>query len=630
VHRGRPVSPRKTEGSAVHGLRTFWSELQRRNVLRAGVLYAASAWLLVQIATQVFPFFQIPEWVVRWIVVACVIGAPFWLGLAWFYELTPEGLKRGTEGGPRPPGATGAGRKLDYAIIAVLAVAVVVLAANTLVWRKGAGLQPDDRDVAALLSKVPARSVAVLPMANESGDAGQQYFSDGISEDLITALSQFAGLKVISRNSSFQFRNSDESTAMIGARLGVAHLLEGSVQHDHGEVRIRLELIRAADGTALWSQRYVRPYRDLFSLQDEITAACARALKAKLLAGKGAPPQSDRPPSGNLAAYQTYQQGDFFLYRNTQPDLRTAVEQYAKATQLDPKYAAAWAGQSFAWTVLAESDSDSNAAAQAYDKARTAANTAVSLAPGLAMTHLARGYLLLAADLDWVGAQAEYQRAAQLAPNDSKALFGLGNLAAILGDPRRAVQLTRRALGTDPLHADWYNSLSLYLIALGRLDEAQAAVDRAIEFQPAADFFHLQSTIIAIRRGSADAALEAAGQESSVAWREVATTMARQIGGDHAAADAALKSLIGKLGSVAAYQIAEVYALRGDPDNAFSWLDRALANRDPGIRQLLFDPFLLRYDHDPRFAAFCRKAGLPVPQPAPRAIGAAAPVGPPR
>ena len=595
-------------------LRAFWFELKRRNVLRAGVLYAAAAWLLVQVATQVFPFFGIHEWIVRWIVVACALGAPFWLALAWFYELTPEGLKRETEVAPHESIARSTGRKLDYAIIAVLTVIVVILAANTLVGRKGAGLQAGDADFAAVLAKVPEQSLAVMPLIDEGDNKAEQYFSDGISEDLITALSQFAGLKVIGRNSAFQFRDSQSSPAEIGARLGVAHLLEGSVKHDSNEVRIRVELIKAVDGSTLWSQRYTRPYRDLFKLQDEITAAVALALKAKLMEGNGAVPQDDRPRSGNLAAYQAYQQGDFFLYRNTEADLRKAIDQYTIATSIDPRYAAAWSGKAFAWVALASQGYvDAAGAKRAYAEARAAANTAVTLAPDLATAHLARGYVLLSADLDWAGTQAEYQRAARLAPNNSRAQSGLGNLYAILGQPRRALEPTRRALGTDPLHADWYNLLGQYVKGLGRLDEAEQAARKAIEFQPQADYFHTQLAVIAIQRGDAEAALTLAQKEPSEAWREVAIALARQIGSDPVAADSALQSLIAKFGELAAYQIAEVYALRNDPDDTFKWLDRALASRDPGIRQFLFDPFLQRFKDDPRFAAFGARAGLTTP-----------------
>jgi TolB-like protein len=178
----------------------------------------------------------------------------------------------------------GTGRKLDKWIIAVLVVAVVLLLTNAFVWHKGAGLQSNAADGAAAFASIPAKSIAVLPLSNESGDTSEQYFSDGLSEDLITALSQFAGLKVISRNSSFQFRNSKDTSKIIGEKLGVAHLLEGSVRRAGGEVRISATPVNATDGSTLWSQHYDRPYQDLFALQDDITHAVAAALKAKLLA----------------------------------------------------------------------------------------------------------------------------------------------------------------------------------------------------------------------------------------------------------------------------------------------------------------------------------------------------------
>ncbi|MGH8326194.1 MAG: TIR domain-containing protein [Steroidobacteraceae bacterium] len=185
-------------------------------------------------------------------------------------------------------------------------------------------------------------SIAVLPLANESGDASQQYFSDGISEDLINALGQFPGLKVIGRISSFEFRNSTEDAHSIGAKLGVAHLLEGSVQRSGDMVRVSAELVDTADGTMLWSQHYDRPYKDLFALQDQITQAVVGALRAKLLPGEHAAAQSDRPPSGSLEAYNAFLQGQFYSARDTDADLRKAIGFYTQATQLDPTYALAW------------------------------------------------------------------------------------------------------------------------------------------------------------------------------------------------------------------------------------------------------------------------------------------------
>src|SRR6202167_3103058 len=217
-----------------------------------------------------------------------------------------------------------------------------------------------------------AASIAVLPLANESGEAAQQYFSDGISEDLITALSQFPGLKVIGRSSAFQFRDSKEDSRSIGTKLGVAHLLEGSVRKSGDMIRVSAELIDTADGSMQWSERYDRPYKDLFALQDEITRAVAEALKTKLLAGEHASEQSKRPPSGNLEAYNALLQGSFYHSRKTEADLRKAIEFYTQATELDPRYALAWSGLSSVGTNLGEVFPEGAPAQVAYAKAREA------------------------------------------------------------------------------------------------------------------------------------------------------------------------------------------------------------------------------------------------------------------
>ena len=591
----------------------LFAELKRRNVLRAGAFYVATAWVIVQIATQVFPFYDIPDWAVRWVIAALAIGFPAFIAFAWFYEVTPTGLKRESEVAPGDSISHHTGKKLDRWIIGVLALAVVLLLTNQFVLRRDATSVAGAQAIADKLAKIPAKSIAVLPLANASGDADQLYFSDGLSEDLINALSQFDGLKVISRNSAFQFRDSKDDAQTIGAKLGVAHLLEGSVRRLGDTVRITAQLVNAGDGSTLWSQHYDRPYQDLFALQDEITRAVAGALKARLLAGAAAGAQGDHPPSGNLAAYNAYLQGRFYDARDTQSDSRKAIDAYATATRLDPRYARAWAAMSYRWTWLAGAFLAGAPAQQAYAQARSAADTALALAPDLAAAHRARGLLFLNADLNWTAAEAEYRRALQLAPTDAGAQFSLGNLLAILGRPAQAVDLTRQALAADPLSANTHFWIAGYLLVLGRLDEAEQAIGKAIELQPGAASYHETLADIEIQRGDARAALAAARQEPPGPWHDVAVTLALQIGGDRAAADAALKTLIEKYAHLSAYQIAEVYALRKDPDAMFAWLDRAWANRDPGVGYLLIDPFVLRYRDDPRFAAYCRKVGLPVP-----------------
>lgn len=428
---------------------------------------------------------------------------------------------------------------------------------------------------------------------------------------MITALSQFAGLKVIARHSAFQFRNSRDTSAQIGTKLGVAHLLEGSVQRAGDTVRITATLVKAADGSVVWTQHFDRPYKDLFALQDVITAAVASSLQAKLLNGAGAVVQSDRPPSGSVDAYVAYQHGIAYRERGNEEGLRKAVDSLREAIRLDPKYAAAYAQLSYAWIGLAGTFVEGAQAQQAYSEARRAANKALVLDPNLSLSHQAQTNLLLNLNQDWAEAEVEARRAIQLAPTDPSAQFTLAGILAIQGKASEAAALTRQALASDPRQASRYFWLSTSLTVLGQFDAAQQALETSLALQPGVVTAQVQLTVIAVLRGDAKAAIAAAGKVSEGVWRDVAMALAQQIGGDRMAADAALNQLIANDAAIAAYQIAQVYALRGEADNTFRWLDRAWNNHDTGVGDLLSNPFILRYRDDPRFAAFCKKIGLP-------------------
>jgi TolB-like protein len=464
----------------------------------------------------------------------------------------------------------------------------------------------------------PARSVGSAVVSRAAAPCRPIRWHRGvlygaIATVVVLALGQFPGLKVIGRTSSFQFRDSKEDSRTIGAKLGVAHLLEGSVRKSGDMVRVSAELIDTADGSMQWSQRYDRTYKDLFALQDEITHAVASALQTKLLPGEHAVAQSDRPPGGNLEAYNALLQGRFYQVRATEADTRKAIEFYTQATQLDPRYALAWSGLAETWSTLGGRFLGGAPMQEARANARAAAERSLALSPELAAAHLARGFVLQANDFDWRGAEAEYRRALVLAPNDAGARFFFARLQASLGELEAAIDLTRQALTIDPLRATWHAWLASYLSGLNHLDGAERAIRRAIELQPAAAVNHQRLTIIEVQRGDAQAALAAAQQEPPGSWQDSAVALATQIGADRRAADAALRTLIEKDAGGSAYQIAEVYALRNDAQETFEWLDRAFSNRDSGILYLLFDPFILRYKDDPRFAAFCRKVGLPTP-----------------
>ena len=581
-------------------------------------LYAVGAWLIVQVSGTVLPMLDAPAWLPRSLLFLLAIGFVPALIFSWVFELTPEGLRREGEVPAGQSIMSETGQRMNHMIIAVLVLAVVFFGFDKFVLtpKREAALVGSAHEDAARQAPAPAapandKSIAVLPLANASDNKDEQFFSDGLSENLIIALSQFDGLTVIGRNSSFQFRDSKDDSRTIGEKLGVATLLEGSVQHAGDVVRVSAELINAANGHTLWSERYDRPYKDLFALQDDITKQVATALKAKLLTGDSAPAQTDRPAGGNLDAYTAFLQGKFYAARFTEADDRQAIAQFTEASRLDPSYALAWAELSQTATGMAARFLDGDVAQQTYAQARRAAETALRLAPELAAAHGALGFLRLTADFDWSGAEAELRRAVQLAPNEGAALFTLGNLRATLGQPESAITLTRQALATDPLNARSHIFLALYLSALGQQDEAKQAVLKAIALQPGGASSHQTLAIIEILRGDTKAALAAAQQEPPGPWHDIALALAQQVSGNSATADAALKIVIDKYATLAPYQIAEVYALRSDADNTFEWLDRAWSSRDPGIEYLLIDPLILRFRDDPRFAAFCKKVSLP-------------------
>src|SRR6185437_13301684 len=282
------------------GKRGILAELSYRHVWRAAAVYVGAVWALSQGIAQLAPVFHAPDWVTRWFVIACAIGFPFWVAFSWYYKLTPEGLKLESDvTTPHDQGFHRAtGRKMDLWIIGVMAVAIVLLVTNTFVLHRDANSAAnatDAKTIAAELAKIPFKSVAVLPLANESGDPKQQYFSDGLSEELISDLTQINGLKVIGKYSSFKFRDSTESPAQIGVALGVAHLIQGSVRQQGDRIRVTLSMISAKDGSSVWSNSYDELLKDVFAIQSKIGDAVADALKVKLL-GKTIV-ASDKPPS---------------------------------------------------------------------------------------------------------------------------------------------------------------------------------------------------------------------------------------------------------------------------------------------------------------------------------------------
>ena len=597
----------------------FVAELHRRNVLRAGVFYAAAVWALAQGLAQLLPVFNAPNWVARWFVIACIIGFPFWLAFAWFYEFTPTGLKRESEISREDSITAHTGRKLDFWIIGILAVAVVLLATNTFVLHRdatSAANAVDARAAAAELAGVPKKSVAVLPFTNEGPDQKQQYFSDGLSEELISDLTQISGLKVIGKDSSFQFRDSGDSPTQIGAALGVANLIQGSVRQVGGRIRVTVGMVRTTDGSSVWSHSYDEQLKDVFAIQSQIGRAVAAALKVQLFGH--AIVSSDKPPGGDVEAYQLMLQGRAAERHLTETGLRQGIDLLRQALKLDPKYAYAWGVLSSTWANLGQNYLTADARKQAYRQAAVAADRAQVLAPNAAATHLVRGYLLQSVDSDPAGALAEYERAYALAPNDGTTMSFLAGGLQWVGRLQPAAELLRKAIATDPLRTDFYASLAGVLLAQGQLDAAELAARKALTLQPDYPYLYATMTQIDILRGDADAAQRDASLGDDPVFRPWTQALAKQIDPDRRQADAALRDYVAKNDQTQPYLVADLYALRKQPDAMFHALQRAWAQQDPNFGTLLSDPFVLAYQRDPRFAALCREAGLPLPgQPLP-------------
>ncbi len=463
---------------------------------------------------------------------------------------------------------------------------------------------------AATPTPVAERSIAVLPLVNASGDPGQQFFSDGLSENLIATLSRFDGLKVIGRTSAFRFRDSKDDSRTIGNKLGAAYLLGGSVQRVNGIVRISATLTRAVDGSTLWAEHYDRPYQDLFALQDEIARAVAGALHARLLSAEDAARQNDRPPSGRIDAYNAYLQGLQSFWRS---DYRDAAEHQTEATRIDPDYGAAWAQLAIYQALIGQYESDRGKAQEAFRESRIAVDKALQLAPELGYAHAARGNFLLASEFDWQGALAEFRRAVQLAPDPSPIHGGMSRALAANGLLREATDYRRGFLSVEPLFAFNHFALADLLIAAGRLDEAETSLrtGQTLQRNPSP---HPRLLYIALLRGDEKNAADIARQQPPQ-WRAFNLAMVAQIGSNPAAADATLAQVLGDAELIEAnpFAIAQLYALHGDAGKTVEWLERAWARRSTELHHLLYDPLILRFRNDPQLIAFCKKIGLPPP-----------------
>jgi len=577
----------------------FFGELRRRNVYKVAVAYAVVGWLLIQVATQVFPFLEIPNWAIRVIILAIAIGFPVALIIAWAFELTPEGIRRTED-------ADAAGQRSRGGIwIALVVIAAALSLGLFFLGRYTAGRATPRHSESATATL--QKSIAVLPLLNESGNPKDEYFSDGLSEELIAALAQISGLKVIGRSSSFRFKDRKEEPKTIGEKLGVATLLDGTVRKQGDRVRIVAELVNAADGIQLWTRTFDRELKDIFAVQQEIARAVAESLKVTLL---GSSEKSSQMASSSVEAHNAYLQAHFHFQRRNIEDYRKAISYFDQAIQLDPEYALAYAERAEAWTLWGDLTGQRPTA---YPKARSDAEKAVAIAPALAEARAALGFVRCFVDWNFADGLTELKRAKELSPTNPTANDLLARIIVYLGRFDEAERQARQAVELDPLSTVTQGNLARVLFYAGKLDEADAAARKAAELQPAGASNHRWQVLIAAQRGDGEAALREAQLEPDEGYRRFELAVAQYVVGDRQAADAALANLLAKAREGFAYQIAEVYAVRGEKDKAFDWLQISFDDRDAGMLGLLVDPLLRRLHDDPRYKNLLAKLGLPGP-----------------
>src|SRR3984893_7203930 len=608
----------------------FLAELKRRNVIRVAGLYLVGAWLLPQVASTVLPTFDVPSWALRGLIITLALGFVPALIFSWVFELTPQGLKRDEDVPPAQSIAPQTARRMNRMIIAVLVLALGYFVVDKFVLtprREAALVAATEKAAAARAPPEPkpaasSKSVAVLAFSNLSDDKGSEYFSDGISEELLTVLQKIPGLHVAARTSAFSFKGKNATAQEIGQKLGVAHLVEGSVRKAGDVVRIAARLTQVNTGEAQWSENYTRNLKDVFAVQTEIAQTIVEQLRGQLTGGAANPTTkaeiqaevraAEKGGTKNVEAHESYLQGRFFANRHSEKETDQARGAYQRAVQLDPKFALAWAGlaQTHVWDCNYATEGGQKGFNAHLAAAREAVERALALEPDLPDALFARAVIQTNFDYDWKGAAETLRKALALAPQDPALLMEAGNLALARDETTQALDLFCRAVALDPVNAQARAYLGGTLSVLGQPQEARAEYARVIELNPSAPFGHAGVGQTYLSQGKFEEAATAAQQDAADWARLLIVSCARWGQKRIPESDAALAELIAKNGETAAYQIAEVYGYRNDKDRAFEWLERARRQRDAGLPGLRADTLLPNLHGDPRWNAFLRTMGL--------------------
>ncbi|MFT5139945.1 MAG: adenylate cyclase [Rhodothermales bacterium] len=588
---------------------SFFKELRRRNVFRVGIAYAITGWLIAQIAGLAADSFGAPDWVMKMIITILMLGFPIAMVMAWAYEMTPEGLRRddGDEAG-QSANTT----KLDRTIIFALVAALAYFAYDKFVLDPGrdaamlesAGLQTTEAEVAPQveITKAQVQSIAVLPFVNMSKDEDNEYFADGLSEELLNILVKIPQLRVAARTSSFSFKNQDLTVSEIAEKLQVSHVLEGSVRKSGNQVRITAQLIKADDGFHLWSENFDRTLDDIFVMQDEIASKVAMALKVTLLG-------NSRAERGiNPDAHIAYLKGLHYESLGGPENIERALPFLVQATELDPEYAQAWAILAIVYNHLISYGE------LEYREGMPLINQALELAkeldPNLALAWVIDGYIQKNLGWNWETAQQLTKKAIELEPNNSYVIEGRASVVGSVGRFEESVELYERAYSLDPLSMSLHSALGLLYCKVHRYDDAIKIFKSQAGLNPNYHWVHYNLAKSLLYKGEADQALLEIQKNADNFYKYAGLAMVYTSLGRESDAQAALERLVTMAGPKDKVFIAHVYAWRDQKDEAFEWLEEAISERYTGIAYMLGDNMFYSLLDDPRWAELLKKVKL--------------------
>jgi len=594
---------------------SFFAELKQRNVFKVAAAYIIIGWLIMQAGEVMSPALNLPDWVNSMLAFFLILGFPVAMVFAWAFEMTPEGLKKEKDIDRSQHIALATGRKLNYMITLLLAVALVYF-----VWesRFQAESEPvsqeptvqtvsPDNEQSTLTPLTEddgpdSNTIAVLPFINMSSDPEQEYFSDGITEEVLNLLVKIPELKVTSRTSVFTFKGQNVDIPTVAEKLGVAHILEGSVRKAGTRVRITAQLIEAGNDVHLWSETYERKLDDIFAIQDEIAREVVKALQIQLLG------EAPSATSTNIEAYNLYLRGKYFAGLYTKESFESAITAYREAIALDANFAPPWEGLS---TVLRnQGQMGFTEMQEAMEASRQAAMRALELDDKLAEAWLALARIQLYYDWDWSRADVTIRTALKYGSQNAPVLRQATWVALTLGETERALELAQLAVDLDPLDFVGLRNLGTTYWALGQPEEEERIYRQILELYP--DAVSVKSWLAAALtvQGKPEEGLQYLDFESKNVWQRAMSTIVLHNLGRHEEERPIQQNLIAENGQFWAFRIALTYAWHGDSDKAFEWLDIAYKQKDSFMSQLIFNPWLAPLHDDPRWEKLLDKMGL--------------------